>query len=145
MDSNLLLLGLVLTHSREAREWLSEEDWHAQLEAEPEAELLLDLMESAHSLENPEGFTAFLARLDPQKEALMTSFLSQRPPENPLTVVEACWRELDKKRLRRAMDSLKARQREPHLSLEEATNLHQQILDLQKRLFDISRPFSPLQ
>ena len=145
MDPNLLLLGLVLTHSQEAREWLSEEDWHTQLEAEPEAELLLDLMQSAHTLENPEGFTAFLARLDPQKEALMTSFLSQRPPENPLTVVEACWRELDKKRLRRAMDSLKARQREPHLSLEEATNLHQQILDLQKRLFDISRPFSPLQ
>jgi len=143
LDATLRLIALVLVHSQEARDWLLEEDWQGRLEAEPNTGALISILEGATSLENNGGVAAFLATLDAATEALVTTLLSERAPEYPLTVLQDCWREVEKKQVRRNIEILKSKQRAPQLSLEEAAALHQQILDLKNRLLDISRPFAP--
>jgi DNA primase len=135
----------VLLHSREARDWLLEEDWRTRLEAEPQADVLVSILEAANSLESPGGTAVYLATLSPSLESVVSTLLNEKPPEQPLPLLHDCWNELEKKQVRRLVESLKARQRAPRLALEEAASLHQQILDLQKRLLDIARPFSPPQ
>jgi uncharacterized coiled-coil DUF342 family protein len=70
--------------------------------------------------------------------------MENRSPDAPLCRAQECWDEIERRQLRRRIEAVKAKQRSPHLALEDAAALHQQILDLQKRLFDITRPFSPL-
>jgi DNA primase len=145
LEPTLRLLALVLLHSREARDWLLEEDWRTRLEAEPQADVLVSILEAANSLESPGGTAVYLATLSPSLESVVSTLLNEKPPEQPLPLLHDCWNELEKKQVRRLVESLKARQRAPRLALEEAASLHQQILDLQKRLLDIARPFSPPQ
>jgi DNA primase len=138
------LLALVLMHSAEARQWLLEEDWQSRLQAEPEGQLIEILLQRAHLLDTPETLHSFLSGLEPAIERFFVELLENNAPEHPLAVSQDCWNELERRQLRRRIESTKARQRNPSLSLEEAGALHQQILDLQKRVSDITRPFSPL-
>ncbi|RFC43095.1 MAG: DNA primase [Verrucomicrobia bacterium] len=138
------LLALVLMHSPEARQWLLEEDWESRLQAEPQGHLIEVLLQRAHLLDMPETLHTFLSGLEPALERFFVELLENNAPEHPLAVSQDCWNELERRQLRRRIESTKARQRNPSLTLEEAGALHQQILDLQKRVSDITRPFSPL-
>ena len=138
------LLALVLMHSSEARQWLLEEEWEGRLKAEPQGELIETILQSAHLLETPETLHSFLSSLEPSLERFFVELLENIAPEHPLAVSQDCWNEIERRQLRRRIEATKARQRNPSLSLEEAGALHQQILDLQKRVSDITRPFSPL-
>lgn len=144
LDQTVRLLALALLHSPEAREWILEEDWRQRLEAEPQAGVLLAILEGHALLENPQGSHAFLSRLPADLEALLSGLLNEKTPDHPLAAAQDCFLEFQRRKLRRQIDDLKARQKLGPGSLEESTQLHQQILDLQKRLFDIARPFSPL-
>ncbi len=143
LDQTLRLLVLTLLHSQPARDWLLEEDWHSQLETEPDAGLVLALLQNSPQLQDPSGPAALLALLSPPEERYVAELLTEPPPDNALAILQDCWNELRRRQIRRCIDSLKAQQRQSGLSLEQAAGLHQQILDLQKRLSDISRPFSP--
>ncbi|MEY5027537.1 MAG: primase [Verrucomicrobiota bacterium] len=142
-DPTIHLLLSVLLHSAEARDWLLEEDWRARLASENGGELAISVLEHAALLNSPGGITAFLASSPPAVESLLSAVLEQKPPENPLQVIQDCWVELERRQLRALIGSLKSRQKSANLSLEAVAQIHQQILDLQKRLLDISRPFSP--
>ena len=135
-DPTLRLLALALLHSAVAREWLLEEDWQPRLQAEPEGEVLLRILENTHLLLEPGGTAGLLSQLEPEEESLVSTLLQERPPEAALTIVQDCWNELQKRQIRRHIELLKAQQRQPQLSLEEAGAIHQQILDLQRRLKD---------
>ncbi len=143
-DPTTELMCLVLLHSDEARQWMLEEDWHTRLAAEPQGDLVEAILLRAQQLENPETLHCFLADLPPEQESFFVTLLDKNSPEHPVAVAQDCWNELERRQLRRRMDAIKARQRNPALTLEEAGALHQQILDLQRRVSDIARPFSPL-
>jgi DNA primase len=144
LDQTVRLLALALMHSTEAREWVLEEDWRPRLAGEPQAGVLLAILEGHALLENAQGAQAFLSRQPADLEALLSGLLTEKAPDHPLAAAQDCFLEFQRRRLRRQMEDLKARQKRGAGSLEESTQLHQQILDLQKRLFDIARPFSPL-
>ncbi len=143
LDPTLELLATVLLQSAEARQWLLEEDWQRRLEAEPQGELVEAILKGARFLDDPDSVQPFLIQLPPEQEAMIVSLIENRLPENPLCRAQECWDELERRQLRRRIEGIKAKQRNPALCLETAAALHQQILDLQKRLFDITRPFSP--
>lgn len=143
-EPTIELLALVLMHSPEARLWLLEEDWRAQLQAEPQGEIIEQILERSEHLEEPETLHRFLSSLSPAMESFATTLLDKMSPQHPIAVAQDCWSELERRQIRRQMEAAKARQRNPALSLDETTGLHQQILDLQRRLVDIARPFSPL-
>jgi DNA primase len=140
-DPALRLLALAVLHSAPAREWLLEEDWQPRLDSEPDSEALVHLLQNAHRLSEPGGTAGLLAELNASEESLLSELLQERAPEAALAIVQDCWSELQKRQIRRLIDQLKGRQRQPQLSLEEAASIHQQILDLQKRLTDSSQPF----
>jgi hypothetical protein len=144
LDPTLELLAVVLLQSPEARQWLLEEDWQRRLEAEPQGEIIEAILKGARFLDESPEAQAFFVQLPPEQEAFLAALMENRSPENPLCRAQECWDEIERRQLRRRIEGIKAKQRDPRLALEEATALHQQILDLQKRLFDITRPFSPL-
>ena len=144
IDASVKMLALVLLHSREARTWLLAEDWKPKLESEPDSELVASILEYQHLLDDAAGLQTFLSSAPSSMEGALVQLFEARPPEHPLAVAQDCLQEFEKRSIRRRIDTLKVRQKESHLALEDASSLHQQILDLQRRLFDIARPFSPL-
>ncbi len=142
LDPTLELLAVVLLQSSESRQWLLEEDWHRRLDSEPGGDVIAAILSSARLLDESKTSQAFLTQLPAEQEALVVSLLERRCPENPLVLAQECWDELERRQIRRRIEEAKARQRGPGLPLEEVATLHQQILDLQRRLSDITRPFS---
>jgi DNA primase len=144
LDQTVRLLAIALLNSTEAREWILEEDWRKKFDAEPHGELLHAILENHSLLEQPNSIQSFLSRQTPDLESALSGLLSEKPPEHPLASAQDCFLEFQRRSLRRQIENLKGRLQTSRLPLEEASLLHQQILDLQKRLFDIARPFSPL-
>ena len=144
IDPSMKMLAIVLLHSSEAREWLLAEDWKTKLDSEPDAELVETILEAQHLLQTEAGPQTFLSTAPNYMEAALVQILECNPPPHPLAVARDCLQEFEKRSIRRKIEALKTRQRDSNLALEEASGLHQQILDLQRRLFDIARPFSPL-
>ena len=144
VDPSMKMLALVLLHSQEARDWLLAEEWRTKLESEPDCELVEAILDSQHLLAKGAGPQTFLSSAPGSMEAALVQLFECNQPTHPLAVAQDCLQEFEKRSIRRKIDALKARQRESSLALEEASSLHQQILDLQRRLFDIARPFSPL-
>jgi DNA primase len=143
LDPTLELLATVLLQSQEARQWLLEEDWQRRLEAEPQGELIEAILKGSRFLDATDNSQSFFVHLPPAQERLLAALIENKPPENPLCRAQECWDELERRQLRRKIESFKSRQRDTSLSLEAAAALHQQILDLQRRLSDTTRPFSP--
>ena len=144
LDPTLELLALALLHSEEARQWLMEENWQDRLHAEPQGTVIEAIIEGAHLLDDPGTLHRFLAGVDPAIESFYVKLLDQIPPQYPLIVTQASWDELERRQLKRRIEALSARQSQKGVSWEETQALHEQILDLQKRVSDITRPFSPL-
>jgi DNA primase len=139
----LKLLALVALHDADGRAWIKEEDWPAQLRDEPDAELLIKILESDFQPGESGSVQAFLTTLTPEEEAAVSGLLEEKTPANPLAVARDCWNELERRRIRRRIEALQARIRNPMLPPEEITVLQKEILDRQKLLLDIARPLSP--
>ena len=143
LDPTIRLLALVALRDAAAREWLLDEPWDRMLADDPEAALLVKILGASLDPADPASIHVFLTTLDATEESAVSGLLDDKPPAHPLAFAHDCWRELERRQIRRRMDTLKARQRAPNLPLEEAAKLHEEILDLQKRLSDIARPLSP--
>jgi hypothetical protein len=108
-----------------------------------EAGLLVKILDSDISVAEPASLAAFSAGLDALMKVQLDSLLRERLPEDRLAAARDCWGAIERRDLLHRRDLLKARLREPDLSHGEITEIQKQILDLQKHLTDISRPFSP--
>jgi DNA primase len=86
---------------------------------------------------------AFLATLDAREEAFVSGLLEEKPPANAMTIAHDCWRDLERREIKRRVDALQARLRAADVSIDEVARLQKEILDLQKRRSDIARPLSP--
>lgn len=143
LDPTMRLLALIALHDEDARHWILEEPWREYLSQEPDAELVVKLLEFPLRLGDSASSGTLLATLADGEAATVSSLLVERPPEAAMAIAHDCWRELERRKIRRRIEALKSRQRAQNLDFEAVAKLHEEILALQKRLSDIAPPFSP--
>jgi len=143
LDPTIQLLALVALRDAAAREWLLDEPWDRMLGDDPETALLVKILGADLDPADPASIHVFLSTLGASEESAISGLLDEKAPGSPLAIAHDCWRELERRQLRRRIEALKARQRLPNLPIEDAARLHEEILDLQKRVSDIARPLSP--
>jgi len=136
-------LTLLALGDLEIRRWITAQPWSASLMEMDGAELLVKILDSDVSLEEPGSVAVFAAGLEGPELALLNALLRERLPENRLAAATDCWGAIEKKELLHRREVLKARMRDPNLSQGEITEIQKLILDLQKLITDISRPLSP--
>jgi len=143
LDPTMRLLALVALHDEDARQWILEEPWREFLAPEPGSDLVLKILEYPLRVGDTASSSTLLAGLDEGEGAAVSDLLIARPPVGPQAIAHDCWNELERRKIRRRIEALKARQRAQNLDFETVAKLHEEILALQKRLSDIARPFSP--
>jgi DNA primase len=143
LDSTIRLLAVVALRDAAARKWLLAEPWDAVLKEEPGAELLVKILGADFQPGSDASIHVFLATLDAAEESVVSGLLIEKMPTHPVPIAHDCWRELERRRVRRRMEAIQARMRAPDLPFEDVAKMQKEILDLQKRLLDISRPLSP--
>jgi DNA primase len=136
-------LTLLALGDPEIRRWIHSQPWSPRLLEMEEAGLLVRILDSDASVDEPASLAAFSATLDTPMKAFFDSLLRERLPEDRMAAARDCWNAIERRELLHRRDLLKARLRDPDLSHGEITEIQKQILDLQKHLTDISRPFSP--
>jgi DNA primase len=136
-------LTLLALGDEDVRRWISAQPWSTHLMEMEDAGLLVKILDSEVSLSEPASLAAFAAGLDATAQTLLDTLLRERLPDNRLAAARDCWHAIEKRDLLHRRDLLLARMRDPALSHGEVTEIQKQILDLQKHLTDISRPFSP--
>jgi DNA primase len=125
------------------RRWIAAQPWSARLFDMEGAELLVKILDSGVSLDDPASLAAFSAGLDEAGQTFLDALLRERLPEDRLAAAADCWGAIERRELLHRREVLKARMRDPNLSPGEITEIQKQILDLQKLITDISRPLSP--
>jgi hypothetical protein len=136
------MLCLLALRDEGARTFLREQDWREILAQTPDTELLVKILEGDLHPDAAASLNAFMATLAPAEEGLVSAWLLQKMPANPLSVVEDWWRGLRQAALRRQLEAAESRMKLPQLSTGEVVNLQKQILDLQEQLHELS-PLSP--
>jgi len=143
LDPTLRLLCLAALRDETARAWLLEEHWTDMLEQEPDSELLAKILMADLQTDNPLSVQAFLVTLTAAEEAAVTGLLEEKQIQNPLMVAHDSWRELERRRIQRRLDSCTARLRQPGLREDDATKLQKEVLDLKGHLANVAKLFSP--
>jgi DNA primase len=136
-------LTLLALGDLDIRRWITAQPWSAGLFEMEGAELLVRILDSIVSLDEPGSVAAFATTLQPPEQTLLNALLRERLPEDRLAAAIDCWRAIEKRELLHRREVLLARMRDPNLSHGEITEIQKQILDLQKLITDISRPLSP--
>ena len=134
---DIAMLCLLALRDDAARNFLLEQPWREILAQTPEAELLVRILENNLRPDDPGSLNALMATLEPAEEALISSWLLQKIPANPLQVVESWWNGLRQRVVRRQLDAAESRMRLPQLSMGEIVTLQKQILDLRQQLREL--------
>ena len=142
-DPTTRLLALIALHDDAARSWLLGEQWEPVLARDPDTGLLAKILAADFRPGDLASIHAFLATLDAAEESAISGLLEDKAPEHAMTIAHDCWRELERRQIRRRMEAIQARLRTPNLPSDDVSKLQKEILDLQKRLSDIARPLSP--
>jgi len=137
------LLALVALHDLPARTWVLAEPWQHVIATDPDGALLVRILSAPITPGDAASTNAFLATLNAAEEAYLSTLLDEKPPEHAMTIAHDCWRELERRAIRRKIDARQARLRAPELGAADVEKLQKEVLDLQKRLSDIARPLSP--
>ena len=143
LDPTVKLLAMVALHDEAARAWILAEPWPRIFGDDPEATLLVKILAADLHPGQPASIHAFLTTLTAAEEAAVSGLLEVPAPAHPVTVAHDCWRDLERRQIRRRMEAIQAKLRAPDLSLPNMARLQKEVLDLQKRLLDIGRPLSP--
>jgi DNA primase len=136
---DVAMLCLLALGDEMARQFLREQNWPEVLAQTPGAELLIRILESELRPEDPASLNAFMATLSPEEEAVVSGWLLQRIPPEPLAVAQDWWTGLRKAALRRQLEATESRMRQPQLSTGEVVNLQKEIVDLREQLHEISK------
>jgi DNA primase len=133
-----MLCLLALRHA-EAREFLLAQGWREMLAQTPDAEVLGRILEAELRPDDPASINAFMSGLSTGDEALISSWLLQKMPANPLAVAKDWWNGLQQAVLRRKLQVAESRIKLPQLTAGEVVTLQKQILDLGEQLREISQ------
>ena len=143
LDPTSRLLALVALHDEAARAWILAEPWPRIFGEDPDAALLVKILAADLHPGQPASIHAFLTTLTAAEEAAVSGLLEVPAPVHPVTVAHDCWRDLERRQIRRRMEAIQAKLRVPDTTLPVMARLQKEVLDLQKRLLDITRPLSP--
>jgi DNA primase len=143
LDPTIELLCTVALRDAPAREWLLEENWTEIVDQEPGAELLGRILSAELQPDENTSVQRLMVSLSASEEATVAALLETKPPANPLAIAHDCWRELDRRRIRRRLDACQARLRQPNLPMPEVAKLQKEVLDLKGHLANLSRLFPP--
>src|SRR5439155_19387018 len=106
---DVAMLCLLALQDAEARDFLREQNWREILAQVPDAEILVRILESDLSPTDAASLNAFMATLSAKEEGLVSSWLLQKVPPNPQTMVEKWWLGMRERVLRRKLDVAKNR------------------------------------
>ena len=134
----IAMLCLLALRHEEARQFLLSQDWREMLAHTPDSQMLVRILESDLRPEDPASLNAFMAKLAPGEEALVSGWLLQKMPPNGLEVAQGWWNGLRQAGLRRQLQIAEGRMKLPRLTTGEAVTLQKQILDLTEQLRDLS-------
>jgi hypothetical protein len=134
----IAMLCLLAMRDDAARKFLLEQNWREVLAQVPEAELLVRILESDLQPDDPASLNAFMATLGAAEEGLLSSWLLQKMPADPASLVRSWWNGLRQAVVRRQLDAAESRMRLPQLSTGEVLNLQKQIVDLRQQLHELS-------
>ena len=135
---DMAMLCLLALRDEEARNFFRGQNWKEVLAQTPDASLLTRILEADLRPDEPASLTAFMAGLPATEEALISSWLLQKLPADPVNVAQEWWRGLRRAGVRRQLETAESRMKLPHLSGGEVTNLQKQILDLREQLHELS-------
>jgi DNA primase len=139
---DIAMLCVLALRDHDAREFLLSQDWKDMLRHTPDAEILARVLGSELRPDDPASLNAFMAELSPGEEGLVSAWLLQKVPPNPLEVAQGWWNGLRQAVLRRQLQIAEGRMKLPRLTTGEAVTLQKQILDLTEQLRDVCA-FSP--
>jgi DNA primase len=143
LEPTMRLLALIALHDEDARHWILEEPWREFLVDEPDAELVVKLLDFPLRVGDPASSGTLLGTLTEGEAAVVSGLLVERPPEHAMLIAHDYWHALERRKIQRRIDAIKAKQKVHIQDFEVSTKLGEEILALQKRLSDIARPFSP--
>ncbi len=135
---DIAMLCLFALRDEKARDFLLAQKWREILEQSPDSGLLKRILEADLRPDEAASLSAFMATLSPGEESLVSSWLLQRLPADPASIVEEWWRGLRQGLLRRQLQAAESRMKLPQLSTGEVVNLQKQILDLREQLHELS-------
>jgi len=135
---DIAMLCLLALRHEEARGFLLSQDWREMLAHTPESQMLVRVLETDLRPDDPASLNAFMSKLSPGEEALVSGWLLQKMPPNGLEVVQGFWNGLRQAALRRQLQIAEGRMKLPRLTTGEAVTLQKQILDLTEQLRDLS-------
>jgi hypothetical protein len=135
---DIALLCLVALRHEEAREFLLAQDWRETLGHTADSQMLVRILETDLRPDDPASLNAFMAKLSPGEEALVSGWLLQKMPSNGLEVAQGFWNGLREAVLRRQLQIAQGRLQLPRISPGEEMALQKQILDLTEQLRDLS-------
>ena len=141
LPHDVAMLCLIALRDEAARNFLHAQKWRELLQHVPDSDILIRILESKLQPDDTASLNAFMATLSPQEERLISSWLLQKMPAAPETMVEKWWQGICHGVVRRRLETAKNRIKLPELSAGEVVNLQKQILDLQEQLHEFCRPF----
>ena len=135
---DIAMLCLLALRDEGARGFLLEQNWREVLERISETELLMKILEASVRPDDAPSLNAFMSKLSPEEEGLVSAWLMQKLPANPMGVAESWWKGLMQGVLRRQLEIAETRIRLPQLTTGEVVNLQKEIVDLREQLQQIS-------
>jgi DNA primase len=135
---DIAILCLLALRHQEAREFLLAQDWREMLGLTPDSQILARILENDLRPDDPASLNAFMAKLSPGEEALVSGWLLEKMPPNSLEVAQGFWNGLRQAALRRQLQIAEGRMKLPRLTTGEAMALQKQILDLTEQLRELS-------
>ena len=143
-DPTARLLALVALHDAAARAWILAEPWQRVFGDDPDSALLVKILAADLHPGHPASVHAFLTTLDATEEAVVSGLLGERPPAQAMTQAHDCWRDLERRQIRRRVEAIQARLRMRNLPPGEELKLQTEYRDLGTRLSQLDRPLTPL-
>lgn len=135
------LLCLLALRDPPSRAWLLAQS-RQPLREEPNGALIGKILSAEVRAGDASSINAFMATLDAAEAGAVSSMLLEKPPEDPMRVMRDCWNALQRQTIKRRQEAITSRLRMPELPATEVATLQKEVLDLQRQLTDIARPFS---
>src|SRR5204862_2137847 len=113
---DIAMLCLLALRHEEARQFLLAQDWREMLGHTPDSQMLVRVFETDLRPDDPASLNAFMAKLSPGEEALISGWLLQKMPPNGLAVAQGFWNGLRQAALRRQLQIAEGRMKLPRLT-----------------------------
>lgn len=148
LTPNIKLLLYLALNDHPSRVWLQSRGWSNVLTEDVISKnLMAKVLEADLIPGDPASIGAFASTLSPAEEAAITFLVSDSfnhlVINDPKVITEDCWHELERRELLFQLQSLKSKQHNPALSLDEQSQLYTRISEVQKQLAALPPPHPP--